>query len=596
MKTKEEIKTILNSHNNDFYRKTIDTDSSMYVFDNSIDIAKECVIDLASNILKNRHIILAAQMQSGKTSVMNSIINLITQTKLDRSMAVKKYILLTGMNDCGLKTQTYERLIGQVVGASKDTVYTNKRSKKNETLGSNNKFFVLKNSDLKDFDESIDNSIIFIDEAHYGSNAKNKLTQFLENNGIDWKNSNALSERNIYIVSISATDFTEMVSDTANNKNIIELKASDDYVGISDYLDNDLIYKAEKEDISEEGEIFEYIKDAKERMDNNNENGVVIIRTRNFELIKENNFVKNNFDIFEMFASGSNIQYNELNSRMEALIERNKRKEIVSMLDIDTDDKPLMVLIKGAYRAGITLPSEFKDIIYMIYDNSTNAAATCQALLGRMCGYRNGKENIKNTKFYINKDHAIMYSNWSKDLKSKELIPSDKYTYSWTDNDYCGNDVIFASKCRGNFAIELSDSEIRNLYKKRSKEMKVILPRLFQNHGIDMKYDYFMECCMSGKNNYAKSSQEKRFNSFAEDLMVFPFRPSKIKEFPYDTLNKEHLGQTAVSVVLDADIYDNGSVIGGNKRLLVYNVEVGQKRLTLDRRKQYQPHKDTSLV
>ena len=35
----------------------------------------------------------------------------------------------------------------------------------------------MKNSDLLAYDGIIDNSVIFIDEAHYGSNKKNILTQ-----------------------------------------------------------------------------------------------------------------------------------------------------------------------------------------------------------------------------------------------------------------------------------------------------------------------------------------------------------------------------------------------------------------------------------
>ena len=104
-----------------------------------------------------------------------------------------------------------------------------------------------------------------------------------------------------------------------------------------------------------------------------------------------------------------------------------------------------------------------------------------------------------------------------------------------------------------------------------------------------------------GKNNYAKSSQEKRFNSFSADSLVFQFRPEKIKKFVEETnrdyITKDDLGKKCISLVLDATINENGKeiTIGGNKRLLVYYVEVGQKRRVFSRKNQYKAHKDTKI-
>ena len=129
-------------------------------------------------------------------------------------------------------------------------------------------------------------------------------------------------------------------------------------------------------------------------------------------------------------------------------------------------------------------------------------------------------------------------------------------------------------------------------------KIKDILTR----NGYNLNYDYIGEVHMSGKNNYAKSSQDKRFNSFDKDLMVFPFRPDKMKKFVEDTnrnyLTKEDVGKKCISVVLDSTIHERGNeiVIGGNQRLLIYFVEVGQKKLLFSRKKQYKPHKDTNLV
>ena len=608
---KKDLASILIKKNNNFFRKTTDKNSISYIYDNAINTARKVVLQLGSNVTRRNHVVLCASMQSGKTSVCNSVINIINTSKLYKSMAIKKYMFITGMNDCGLKEQTYIRLKEQVMGASDDNIYIGKRSKKNL---SENKYFVLKNSDLLSYEGNIDNTLIFIDESHYGSNEKNILTKFLVKHGIDWKDTNELIKRNIYIVSISATPFDELVSDTVNCKKTIELNTDDNYVGVTEYLKNDLIFDTEKYDITEDGRIFDLIMDAHHRMLDNDEDGAIIIRTRNTETIIENQYVQTHFDVFEMTSSGTKIEYAKFNHMLNVMYENNvsykKRKEALAKFGVEVESpttKPLIVIIKGAFRAGITIDSRFKDMIYMVYDSSVKADTTAQALLGRMCGYRSSKDKITNTYFYINKNHANMYSQWEGDFQNKNLIPCDKCVFEWTDNGYKGDDVIFGSRSCGNFALDLNDNDIIDIFTKckskrnRNKIVEPIIAELLKKNNYHITYDYIGEVHTSGKNNYAKSSQEKRFDSFSADSLVFQFRPEKIKKFVEETnrdyITKDDLGKKCISLVLDATINENGKeiTIGGNKRLLVYYVEVGQKRRVFSRKNQYKAHKDTKI-
>lgn len=608
---KELLASILIKKNNDYFRKSNNINDKGYIFDNSINTARKIVLQLGCNTTRKNFVNLIASMQSGKTSVCNSVINIINASKLYKSMAIKKYMFITGMNDCGLKNQTYVRLKEQVIGASDDNIYIGKRSKKNL---SENKYFVLKNSDLLSYEGNIDNSLIFIDESHYGSNEKNILTKFLVKHGIDWKDTNELIKRNIYIVSISATPFDELVSDTVNCKKMIELSTDNNYVGVTDYLKNDLIFDADKNDISYEGKIFDYIIDAHHRMIDNDEDGIIIIRTRDFETILENQYVQTHFDVFEMSSSGSKIEYDKFNRFIEIIYNKNeeykRKKKVLGELGIKVDSpntKPLLVLIKGAFRAGITINSKHKDIIYMVYDNSLKADTTAQALLGRMCGYRSSKDHINKTYFYIKKTYADMYSQWENNFQNKNLIPCDKCVFEWADNGYQGDDVIFGSRSCGNFSLPLEDIDILDIYSKckgkrnRNNIIEPIIAELLKRNNYHIPYDYIGEVHVSGKNNYAKSSQEKRFNSFSSDSLVFQFRPDKVKKFCSETnrdyLTKDDIGKKCISLVLDATITDNNGEIsvGGNKRMLVYYVEVGQKRRVFSRKNQYKPHKDTKI-
>lgn len=589
---KEHLMSILIAKDNDFFRGCLDKNDSAYIYDAQINTARKIVMQLASNVLRTNHVMLLAPMQSGKTATCISVINIINKSKLYKNMSVNKYFFISGMNDCGLKTQTYERVKSQVIGANDDNICIN--PKKNN----NSKYFVFKNSDLLSYDGILDNSLIFIDESHYGSNEKNVLTQFLVKHGIDWKNTKDLISRNIYIVSVSATPFDELISDRIQSKKMVELDTDDEYVGVSTYLEKDVIFDAEKDDIEEGGAIFDYIMDAHWRMEEKNELGVIIIRTRNFNVIKNDPYVIKNFETFEMYSSGTTIQYNELNDKMELLYNNNNESKKNKRI------KPLIVLIKGAFRAGITINQKYKDIIYMVYDYSVKADTTAQALLGRMCGYRAHDSHIENTYFYLNKKFANMYSAWENDFQNKDLIPCNKTSWEWVDNGYTGDDVQFGSRPCGNFAINLNDDEVKEIFllgkgkRNRASLIENRFNELLEKNGYNIKYDYINEVQISGKNHYAKSSQEKRFNSFSEDSLVFQFRPEKIKKFVDDTkrnyLTREDVGKRCVSIVLDAEITDNLN-ISGNKRLLVYYVEVGQKQMVFSRKGQYKQHKDTDV-
>ena len=604
-----DIENILKT-NNDKFRKSF-SKKHAYLFDSQINAAKNVVASLAKKTTRRNHIILAAKMQSGKTGVCNAVVNIISQTEMQRYLAVDKYMFITGMNDCGLKSQTLKRVEEQVIGATKDNIYSGLRSKKNLSV---NHYFVMKNSDLLKYEGGIDNTVIFIDEAHYGSGDKNILSKFLYKHGIDWKDTNELIKRNIYIISVSATPFDEIVSDTKEVKNIVELKPSKEYVGVSEYLCNGQVMDAEKDDIEEEGAIFDYINDAHQRMVDNGDAGIIIIRTRKFDIIKSDPYISKDFDIYEMYSSGTNIEYETFNEMTRDIIEKNEYNRKVSKMKSSSAIvgglpkmyvKPLIVLIKGAFRAGITIDERLKDYIYMIYDYSLKADTTAQALLGRLCGYRGKKADISNTYIYVNKKFADMYSAWENDFQNRKIVPCSKTTFEWIPNNVKNSAAQIGTKCRGNIAIDLSDKEIREIHqfssqlKNRVSYMKSMLPEILKRHNIDLTYDYIGEAVLSGKNNYAKASQIKRFESFSSDSLAYVFRPYKIKDFVLETnrdyLTKEDLGKTAVYVVLDATIEDNGYKIGGNKRLLIYNIEVCQKIVIPNTKSLYKPHKDTKI-
>ena len=626
MNSKEITLRYLSLFDDNAFRKTTDINSDGFIHKEQMDAAKEVVCELNLNKVRTNHVILVAKMQSGKTGTCNAIVNMVMNTVLHKKLAIKRVLYITGMNDCGLANQTCERLIEQVTSATEENVYDGTKTTEKNT---DRKFYVLKNSNLKKFTENINGSLIFIDEAHFGSRERNVLTKFMTSKGIDWKNKNSLIANNVYIVSVSATPFDEIISDTENCKPMVILNTNENYIGVSEYIERGLIHEATNKDIAN-GDIFMFIDDAYQRMKENSEMGIVIVRTRKFDAFYEEKFIVDNFDIHEMYASGSKIEYDKFNDIIMSMVEKNnlnnkadfdseRMKNALVVNGEETNSvertpiKPLLVLIKGAFRAGITISQKAKDLIYMVYDYSAGADTTAQALLGRMCGYRDLEHAVFNTHFYVNELFAQMYSDWENDFLNKELVPCSKTKWVWMENDYLGSDVVLGTKPCGNFAINLKEEDLRYIYSEcgngRNSGMKEatmkILPEILKKYHKEIQYDYFIEAYMNGKNNYAASTQKKRFDAFKPESLVFQIDPKKNKDFHKDTgrtsFLKEDIGKKAVGVVFDAKVYPNkdgqlGIYFEGNRRLLIYYVEVGQKKRMANHQALYQAHKDTKLI
>ena len=79
------------SVSNDTFRKTINKDEHGYLFDSQIETAKDIVRNLSRNTTRRNHVILAAKMQSGKTGVCNSVVNIISQNDGQQILLYYRY-------------------------------------------------------------------------------------------------------------------------------------------------------------------------------------------------------------------------------------------------------------------------------------------------------------------------------------------------------------------------------------------------------------------------------------------------------------------------------------------------------------------------
>ena len=359
------------------------------IYLNQLNCAINGIEQFDSNLPRPNHLIVKGKTQAGKTGVLTSMIMLINELKLEKAMSIQRIYYITGDNGCRLVKQTRERI-------------EHCFEQENNTC----KFFCLKNSQLKNDilnKEILTNSLIFIDESHYGtSNEKNILIKWMESKSINMHNDKELVEKSVYIVSNSATPYGEINSDCAGCKSCVILNTDDwngekGYVGFKEYDSKNCIVSVKNninknniEEICED--LIEHLGRIKEET-GKTKCGIIRISKKIFNNCRE--VLEKYFHVETFFSNTNNINYAEIENKMEH--------------DCDTWDKPLLFVICGAYRMGVSISSFCKKNIGFVYDyatgnSKTNIVTTEQGLMGRVTGYWETND-WHDILIYINEKH-----------------------------------------------------------------------------------------------------------------------------------------------------------------------------------------------
>lgn len=363
--------------------------SDCKIYPNQMKCAITGIKMFDSNLPRPNHLVVQGKTQAGKTGVLTSMIMLIDELQIAGAMSVNTIYYITGDNGCKLIKQTQERI---------SHCFT--------TDGIKCEFKCLKNSDLKNDisnKQVLSNAIIFIDESHYGvSQEKNILIQWLESKGINMHNDKELVQKSVYIVSNSATPYGEINSDGGKYKSYVSLETNDwngecGYVGFKEYNEKNCfvpikcqINKANVEEMCERlkirlDEIF--ANTGKRKC------GIIRMNKKSFKNCQET--LEKYFHIETFFATNDNINYAEIQNKMEH--------------DCDVWGKPLVFVICGAYRMGVSIPQYCKKNIGFVFDyatgnSKTHVITTEQGLLGRVTGYWETDDWCDIT-IYINEKH-----------------------------------------------------------------------------------------------------------------------------------------------------------------------------------------------
>jgi hypothetical protein len=593
-KYNQRVQSILDNYSLETINSGLCEEDSIY--QEQINAAKELILnfskeDADDDNMRRRHQILKAQMQSGKTGVVSSVINLLHDTSLEKYFGVNKYFILTGMNDVGLGLQTLDRVKKQVHFADDTNVDNGKNNDAYECQDC--RIIVMRNSNIRKSSHILENCVVFIDESHYGAGENSVLTNFFRRSDIDWKNKEELQEKNIYLVSVSATPFSESHSDLESCKEDVVLKVTEDYYGISEFYRSGQISPANTNDFKRNSNgaypIVEYIRDAYDQMDTNSNGdkiGLIFIRAYREKpnVIKNNSFIQQNFKIKELSTKeGNRIDYNSVNEEL---------KMMFSTYD-NNRAKPVLFLIKGAYRAGVTINMKDKDYINMIYDNSSEMAATYQGLAGRLSGYRFTEDDkIKRTKLYLNIEHVEKYDQWVDSDLNRTLTPGvtgyvsieNDFTDFNNSTDKWGGEKI------GVFNLPLCEKDyntISSLQDKTPKERKREVFEISKDllNGLNINIDFIGEVYLSSR-EYKKSIVDR----FGGNNNSVPTPRPQNSNF-FDITGRKEYNITDINKIF-THVYVNHET----KEIVLSVGKVLRQRKMTTSGKYFQPHMNTQVM
>jgi hypothetical protein len=476
---------------------------------------------------RNRHGLLSAQPQSGKTGFQGALYNILIITGLWDYWGLENILLITGMDDNALREQTADRVELQFIGIGDCDIDSGVKDK-NKTINSRVK--VWKRIDLKRATENgvvCRNAIILIDEAHFGSGEFSILNKFFKSNGINWKNTQELRNNQLHIISISATNFSEIYSDEYSTKRHVVLRVGSGYYGSVKFIDNGQVNNASKCDflLNKETETYPIVdivkKEHRRMVESGRKKGLFLVRvtTKKESKLIEDLFIQENFN-----------KPLKLDSKKGA-IDLERFEERIQNMILRPDEKSELVVIKGALRAGITIPEWIKDVTVMIYDNNTNPASTSQGLFGRYNGYRKNEELAKFTNCYVNKQHTFDYkhhveNNYSRDTVPSKSIWKDKSELDELDLQRINNPTIFNKETD----VEPSTKWVDTQHFSLTKEQVLYLYDVHENfeHGRMKKSD------LEGDEYLTKGTKNRlKIEHLLNDLGVKKILPYDFMAEPY---------------------------------------------------------------
>ncbi|OOE59452.1 glutathione synthase [Salinivibrio sp. ML323] len=342
----------------------------------------------------SRAVVIAAEMQSGKSGIALALSCLQRLSLSDEAISDRKYLkdtlYLVTMADLALQEQAKQDL-----AASTNVVVSN---------------FTNFESTLKTHFRRQAPKLIIIDECHYGSSQDSvRYDQVFDYLEYDNKHCN--------VAFVSATPFSALYAAGADsilrhnfNTSLVFHKTGDDYHGIRQMHRNNQIVKLDENsrDFCDSSLLRNrFIRQFKDH----DSAGWSLIRVPSSQAgIARDVLLANGIEPHQIHIIGQKLV--GLDEHELCSINDFKREYETAVL---FDDK-LIAITVASFRAGVNFGQEMKKTLINSWDSTiANIAAIVQANIGRACGYHQNT----NAKHYTNLDAVRAYGELLDHLESK---------------------------------------------------------------------------------------------------------------------------------------------------------------------------------
>tara|TARA_B110000208_G_C11794644_1_gene438999 strand:- start:21 stop:2138 length:2118 start_codon:yes stop_codon:yes gene_type:complete len=361
--------------------------------------------------------VLLAQMQSGKTGAY-----LYTSFEMVRRGIVERVVIICGSSDTSLRDQTKMELEGAYDAFLMETMRNQDLDGAMKLGTARQKFGVFFSQDLKSIDDIGTKTLIIHDESHMAQSKNNTpYKAFYQKNKLAdalMGDFTLLNEKNNYILGVSATPFSEIVSNKKvqtgdwtteesellggvdlDPKNFFFMQPGQGYIGVPELLlHNSIKFEAENIKTDDCDHIASILRKGTVKYHKK----YVVVRSHMAEKDK---------DMMETIATSCGYKY------VSVFGGSGGGKTSLDFMENEPFDKTL-VHICGRFRMGQVVSKRF---IAMVYEQSVNpnADTILQGLVGRMCGYQVNGSHL-DVDIYVS-------------LKAEEIVR--KYGRAWSEGN-----------------------------------------------------------------------------------------------------------------------------------------------------------------
>jgi hypothetical protein len=353
---------------------------------------------------QRRWTILTAQMQSGKTTTYYLVAAIMFMSHM-----VDKVIIFSGNNEIELKLQindTKKKFIRHLINNPDivNNLNTNECDNVNQLFQDleYNLLILWGGTEMKKYEGHLDTDrVLYIwDESHYAQNKSMAPENFLTSVGINASgNEDELEELDNYILSVSATPFSEISDNKHQNQNkaIVNLNVDEKYHGVEKMLRDNLIHNYDYSQWNTH--LSETLRRHK-------------LNAPKYALLRLRDSSHINIEEAIQIIRRTGWTYKTFDSSKNTQIENIQELE-------DEPDRHTVIIMKGKCRMGKVVP---KVHIAFCMETSKNPKTdvVLQGLLGRMCGYHpygNVEIHLTNNVLSTEFDRYIQY------IRTGEIIP-----------------------------------------------------------------------------------------------------------------------------------------------------------------------------